>query len=143
MGLISRVSSRTYRYKMFTTVARRNAGQKALDVLVIKPHKFILGKAGQYWAQHGKHVKAELLPTPAVIGGIPAAAANTMAFASGGFLKMSVKELVLTGMVAAEIGVWFCLGKIIGYDTRNFGEQMGTSFLGVIPLPDSLTKSNF
>merc|ERR1712226_880514 len=129
MGLISRVSSRTYRYKMFTTVAR--------------------GNAGQYWAQHGKHVKAELIPSPAAIGGIPAAAANTMAFVSGGFMKMSVKELVLTGMVAAEIGVWFCLGeiigkrKIIGYDTRNFGEQMGTKFQGVIPLPESLTKSNF
>merc|ERR1712183_994587 len=111
MGLISRVSSRTYRYKMFTTVVRRNGAQKAADVLIIKPHKFLLGKAGQYWAQHGKHVKAELIPSPAAIGGIPAAAANTMAFVSGGFLKMSVKELVLTGMVAAEIGVWFSSEK--------------------------------
>merc|ERR1712010_360641 len=82
MGLISRVSSRTYRYNMFTTVARRNAGQKALDVLIVKPHKFLFGKAGQYWAQHGKHVKAELIPSPAAIGGVPAAAANTMAFGS-------------------------------------------------------------
>merc|ERR1711981_1424273 len=83
MGLISRVSSRTYRYKMFTTVARRNAGQKALDVMIVRPHKFLVGKAGQYWANHGKHVKSELVPNPAaILGGIPAAAANTMAFGS-------------------------------------------------------------
>lgn len=135
---------------MFTTVARRNAGAKALDVMVIRPHKFILGKGLQYWANHGKHIKAELIPNPvAIMSGVPAAAANTVAFVSGGFLKMSVRELVLTGAVAAEIFVWFSLGeilgkrKVIGYDTRNFGEQMGTSFLVGIPLPKSLTESNF
>merc|ERR1712178_75725 len=150
MGLISRVSSRTYRYrqKMFTTVARRNIAQKALETTFIKPHKFMYGKALQYWAQHGKHVKAELVPNPvAIASGIPAVLSNTVGFVSGGFLKMSVKELALTGMVAAEIFVWFSLGeiigkkKIIGYDTRNFGEQMGTSFiLPFIPLPESVTK---
>merc|ERR1711877_113385 len=110
MGLISRVSSRTYRLKMFTTIARRNPA--------------------------------------AIIAGVPAALSNTVGFVSGGFLKMSVKEFVLTSMVAAEIGVWFCLGeilgkrKIIGYDTRTYGEQIGTSFQ-FIPLPESITKSHF
>merc|ERR1711963_374054 len=115
MGLISRVSSRTYRLKMFTTIARRNPAQKAADVLFIKPHKQIGAKLGQYWAHHGKHVKAELVPNPAaIIAGVPAALSNTVGFVSGGFLKMSVKEFVLTSMVAAEIGVWFCLGEILG-----------------------------
>merc|ERR1712139_319816 len=134
--------------KMFTTVARRNIGQKVLDTTIIKPHKAIYGKALQYWAAHGKHVKAELLPNPVAIAtGAPAALANTVGFVSGGFLKMSVKELALTGMVAAEIFVWFSLGEIlgkkkfIGYDTRTYGEQMGTSF-NFIPLPESITKSH-
>merc|ERR1712014_225923 len=141
MGLISRVSSRTYRYSKCLP--------PLLDETFIGPHKAMYGKALQYWAAHGKHVKAELIPNPvAIASGIPAVLSNTVGFVSGGFLKMSVKEFALTGMVAAEIFVWFCLGeiigkrKIIGYDTRSFGEQMGTSFY-YIPLPESITKSNF
>merc|ERR1712178_559567 len=151
MGLISRVSSRTYRYrqKMFTTVARRNIAQKAAETTFIKPHKFMYGKLLQYWGVHGKHVKAELVPNPAaILGGAPAALSNTVGYVSGVFLKMSVKELALTGLCAAEIFVWFSLGeiigkkKIIGYDTRTYGEQIGTSFQ-FIPLPESITKSHF
>merc|ERR1712223_911582 len=149
MGLISSLKSNLQILKMFTTVARRNIGQKIVDKTIVGPHKFLYGKALQYWAAHGKHVKAELIPNPAaILGGAPAAMSNTVGFVSGGFLKMSVKELALTGMCAAEIFVWFSLGEIIGkkkfigYDTRNFGEQMGTSFYW-IPLPESVTKSNF
>merc|ERR1711920_458183 len=62
----------------------------------IKPHKMLGGKALQYWAKHGKHVKAELVPNPAaIVAGIPAALSNTVGFVSGGFLKMSVKEFLL------------------------------------------------
>merc|ERR1712014_148856 len=148
---LSRLKSNLQILKMFTTVARRNAAQKIAETTIVKPHKFVYGKALKYWAAHGKHVKAELIPNPAaIIGGVPAALSNTVGFVSGGFLKMSVKELVLTGMCAAEIFVWFSLGEIIGkkkfigYDTRNFGEQMGnTLLLPIIPLPESITKSNF
>ena len=63
---------------MFTTVARRNAAQKIAETTIVKPHKFVYGKALQYWAAHGKHVKAELIPNPAaIIGGIPAVLSNT------------------------------------------------------------------
>merc|ERR1712071_474933 len=54
-------------FNMFTTVARRNAGAKAPDVMVVRPHKFIMGKGLQYWANHGKHIKAELIPNPVAI----------------------------------------------------------------------------
>merc|ERR1712223_1961182 len=149
MGLISSLKSNLQILKMFTTVARRNVAMKIADKTFIGPHKFLYGKALQYWAAHGKHVKAELVPNPAaILGGAPAALSNTVGFVSGGFLKMSVKELALTGMCAAEIFVWFSLGeiigkkKIIGYDPRTYGEQIGTSFQ-FIPLPESITKSHF
>merc|ERR1711990_290793 len=153
MGLISRVSSRTYRNliqkstTMFTTVVRRNAAQKALNTTFINPHMKALGFAKQTWSNHSKHIKAEMTPPGPgeLVGGATALIGNTVAFASGGFLNMTVKELFVTSLVAAEVGVWFCLGeiigkrKLIGYDTRPLGQQWDTKLFGLIPLPSFIT----
>merc|ERR1712170_279826 len=139
MGLISRVSSRTYRkldktLTMFTTFARRNFAKKTFDTCLVKPHMFALNSAKQTWNNHAKHIKAELSPPGPgeLVGGAAAALSNTVGFVCGGFLNMTLKELFVTSLVVGEI-----IGKrkLIGYDTRPLGQQWDTKLFGIIPLP--------
>merc|ERR1711981_1073291 len=83
MGLISRVSSRTYREVSHTCnsiYATMNKVPKMMVDMVVVPHVKAFNAIAPHLRRHAKYAKVELMPAPAAL---PAGLAGIMANAGG------------------------------------------------------------
>merc|ERR1711887_475984 len=117
MGLISRVSSRTYREVSHTcnsiyTYTTMNKAPKMLVDMFVVPHMKAFNAVAPHLRRHAKYAKVELMPAPAALpAGLAGIMANTAGVVSGQFLGWTVKEAVINLLICAEISCWFFVGE--------------------------------
>merc|ERR1712061_398849 len=138
MGLISRVSSRTYRLEMASqikSVAKKGTGFLSKEFyhqtvgngpvkyiaapiygLTLLPLRYLVQYGGPVAARHWRFAKVELAPPNGkqLAEFVPMATKKFEELVSLGFLKWTVRDTAINTLIAAEILVWFCLGEIIG-----------------------------